>query len=150
MTTYIGFSTVMAQNRTDYNIETGFFKGVNPLKPLTPATKKFRLTDNALIVQDLINAFNIHHGSIAGKPWYGTKIWGYVFEPNDATSQVLLEEEIKRVINQDLRLILNSIEITTVENGVLIEVQIAFTPSNQVENLRILFDQSTNQAFLSS
>lgn len=147
MALYYGFSTINAHKQIDYQQETGFFRGVNTPKPILSGSKKFKLTDFELVIQDLINAFNIPQGSIAGKPWYGTKIWGYIFEPNDGRTAILIEEEIRRLIFEDPRLILNSIDMIVVENGMLIELQVAISPTNEVENIRILFDQNTNRAY---
>jgi phage baseplate assembly protein W len=150
MATYTGFSTVNAQTQTTYQVETGFFKGVNTPKPVMSNAKKFKLTDTDLIIQDLINALNIPQGSIAGKPWYGTKLWGFIFEPNDGQTQNMIDEEIKRIIFEDSRLILNTIDTTVLDNGVVIEIQLAISPTNQVENIRIFFDQATTRAYANS
>jgi phage baseplate assembly protein W len=150
MTTYTGFSTVNAQTQITYQVETGFFKGINTPKPVMSNARKFKLTDKDLIIQDLINALNIPQGSIAGKPWYGTKLWGFIFEPNDGQTQILLDEELKRIIYEDPRLILNTIDTTVLENGVVIEIQLAISSTNQVENIRIFFDQSTTRAYTNS
>ena len=71
MTTFIGFNTI------DQN-------------------KKFTLVDFALIKRDLLNAFNIRQGQLPGKPEYGTKIWDYVFENLDQSTEAAILTEKDR------------------------------------------------------
>jgi phage baseplate assembly protein W len=108
--------------------------------------KKFRLTDEQLILQDFINALNIQQGSKPGNPSYGTTIWTFAFEPNTPDMQFQLENEIRRVATQDPRLILNTITAYPQENGILIELEMAISPFNNVQALKLYFDQPTSAA----
>lgn len=146
MPTYIGFSTINASGPRSPDINSGVDGGVgSTVKPVIPG-KKFRLVDYPLVVQNLVNALNIHKGEKVGKPEYGTTLWSFVFEPNtfDVTTQ--LEAEIRRVAAQDPRLILNNVSVFPQENGILVEVEFAISPFNGAEQLSLFFDQQTSTA----
>lgn len=143
MALYTGFSTQrfnMPQRRQDAGGESGTI-----LQPMQIG-KKFKLTDEQLILQDFINALNIQQGSKPGNPSYGTTIWTFAFEPNTPDMQFQLENEIRRVATQDPRLILNSITAYPQENGILIELEMAISPFNNVQALKLYFDQPTSAA----
>lgn len=150
MSQYIGFSTINANKPRTTNAPTGIAGGVGTItQPVIPG-KKFRLTDQNLVVQDFINALNIRQGEKPGQPSYGTTIWNFVFEPNTQDVTFALENEIRRVATQDPRLIVNFIRSYPQENGLLLEVQIAIAPYNQAALLAVFFDSNTNTASILS
>jgi phage baseplate assembly protein W len=146
MPIYVGFSTQHVENvRT-----AGFTRGINSTIGNTDkgqrSGKKFRTVDEQLVIQDLINAFNIVQGQKPGKPDYGTSLWSFIFEPNTVDVRKELEYEISRIIGQDPRIILNSLQTTNSETGILIEIEMAVTPFNNPTELAVLFDQGTQTA----
>ena len=106
------------------------------------------LSDTQLVLQDFVNALNISQGQKVVQPGYGTTLWSFVFEPNTADVQFQLETEIRRVANQDPRLILNSIRAFPQENGILLELEVAVSPFNQAQLLGVFFNNATNTASL--
>jgi len=58
--------------------------------------KKFTMTDRELIKRDLLNALLIRSGTLPGRPEVGTKIWDYLFDPNDSLTSNNVETEIRR------------------------------------------------------
>lgn len=121
MTTFIGFSTI----------------GRN---------KKFTLVDFELIKRDLLNAFNIRQGQLPGRPEYGTRIWDFVFENlNQSTEQGILEE-VQRVAGGDPRIYLQSVNVYPQDNGILLELTITVVPTTNAEILSIFFDQIQRNA----
>jgi phage baseplate assembly protein W len=146
MPTYIGFSTQHVENvRT-----AGFARGINGTVSNTDKVqrsgKKFRTTDEQLVIQDLLNAFNIVQGQKPGKPDYGTTLWGFIFEPNTVDVRKQLEQEIARIAQLDPRIILNSIQTNNMESGILIQLELAISPFNNVTELSVLFDQGSKTA----
>lgn len=121
MTTFIGFNTIN-QN------------------------KKFTLVDFELIKRDLVNAFNIRQGQLPGRPEYGTKIWDYVFENLDQTTETVILEEIQRVCGGDPRIYLQSANLYPQDNGLLIDIEITVVPSNNSERFSIFFNQLDRNA----
>jgi phage baseplate assembly protein W len=148
MPTYIGFSTIGANEPKTTNASPGIDGGTGGvIKPTIPG-KKYRLVDEALVVRDFVNALNIQQGQKVGNPGYGSTIWSFVFEPNDAQTQFRLEEEIRRIANGDPRLIINTVKSYPQENGILLEVELAIAPFNNAEILNVFFNSLTNTATL--
>jgi len=129
-------------------LPAGLAGGVGSMvQPVIPG-KKYRLVDESLVIQDFINSLNIQQGQKVGNPGYGTTLWSFVFEPNTFDVQQQLETEIRRVANQDPRLILNTVSAFPQENGILIEVEMAVTPFNNAQTLSVFFNNSTNTAVI--
>jgi len=148
MPTFIGFSTIGANQPKTTNAKTGVDGGVGGIRKPINTGKKYRLVDEQLAVQDFVNALNIPQGQKVGQPQYGTTLWSFVFEPNTFDVQNRLEAEIRRVASLDPRLELNYVRAFPQENGILIEVELAVTPFNNPSQLSIFFDNNTNRAAL--
>lgn len=148
MAMYIGFSTINANKPRTTNASVGIDGGVGSLVATINPGKKYRLTDEALVLQDLVNAFNITRGEKVGQPEYGTLLWTFPFEQNDATTQFQIEDEIRRVVTADPRLILNTVKSYPQENGILVEVELAVAPFNTPQSLNLFFDNLNNSAYL--
>ena len=150
MSTYIGFSTVNANRPRTTNAPAGSSGGTGSMiYPIIPG-KKFRMVDAPLILRDFINALNINKGEKVGQPGYGTDIWSYIFEPNDADTQFRIQTEIQRVASSDPRLILNSVKSFVQQNGILLEVEVAIQPFNDASIINVFFNNITNQATLAT
>lgn len=149
MATYIGFSTINS-TATPYSLTDGFLveRDVNPVSIST--SRKFKKTDQELVILDFINALNIPQGQKPGNPAYGTSLWGYIFDQNDSQLIHIIDEEIRRVGSQDKRLILNSVTVLSVDNGVMVSIELAVQPFNEATKVDVFFDQSTNIATLVS
>lgn len=146
MALYSGFSTQRYNMTKDDSVRAGIDGGSGSITQPVQLGKKFKLVDEQLILQDFINAMNIPQGSKPGNPSYGTTIWTFAFEPNTPDMQYLLEAEIRRVATQDPRLLLNAINAYPQENGILIELELAVSPFNNVQALQLYFDQPTSTA----
>jgi phage baseplate assembly protein W len=109
---------------------------------------KFSLTDAELVVQNFVNALNIRIGTKVGQPGYGTRLWDFIFEPNNTPTQLEIENEIRRLASQDPRLQLAELITYTYENGILLEMQCAILPFNQPIAARISLSRATQTATL--
>ena len=148
MSTYIGFSTIGANQPKTTNASTGIDGGTGGIiKPTIPG-KKYRIVDEPLVIRDFVNALNIQQGQKVWNPGYGSTIWSFIFEPNDAQTQFRLENEIRRIANLDPRLIVNTVKSYAQENGILLEVELAIAPFNNAEILNVFFNSLTNTATL--
>lgn len=146
MPQYIGFSTQNANRPRSKNMRPGIDGGVGSIVNPVITGRKFRLVDEQLVVQDLINAFNIPQGSKVGQPGYGTTLWSFIFEPATTDTQFKIEAEVRRVIELDPRIIVNTVKTYPEEHGMLIEVELAVTPFNEAASLDIFFDNLTQTA----
>ena len=104
------------------------------------------LTDFALIKRDLLNAFNIRQGEMPGRPLVGTKMWDYVFDAQTPETSQLIREEVNRMVGQDPRVFVNSTNIFTQENGLLIELAVETVGNSTAETLSLFFDQTARSA----
>jgi len=148
MSTYIGFSTINANRPRTTNAPAGSSGGTGSMiYPIIPG-KKFRMVDAPLVLRDFINALNINKGEKVGQPGYGTDIWSYIFEPNDADTQFRIQTEIQRVASSDPRILLNSVKSFVQQNGILLEVEVAIQPFNDASIVNVFFNNLTNQATL--
>ena len=148
MSTYIGFSTINANRPRTTRALPGSSGGTGSmLQPIIPG-KKFRMVDEQLVLRDFINALNINKGEKVGQPGYGTDIWSYIFEPNDADTQFRIQTEIQRVASSDPRILLNSVKSFVQQNGILLEVEVAIQPFNDASIVNVFFNNLTNQATL--
>jgi phage baseplate assembly protein W len=147
MPTYIGYSSLDENSpRSVGRVNVDGTIGNLLTKPRVP--KKFRMTDEQLVVRDLINALNIKQGDKVGQPTYGTTIWSYIFEPNTDDVRVQIEEELRRLIAGDPRLILNVISVFQYNNGVQFEIEIAVAPFNNATQLKLDLNRGTGRAAL--
>jgi phage baseplate assembly protein W len=119
MPTYYGFSTV------------------NP-----SSQRSFRLTDNDLIIQDLLNSLNTRQGSRLMLPQEGCVIWELLYEPLTAALKQEITDNLIYIVGRDPRLNLLSVNLSdlTDQNTIVAELQVTFVATNQVDNLRIQFD----------
>lgn len=150
MPQYIGFSTINANKPRTTNSPIGDAGGPGTTAPGggLRTGKKYTLVDQQLVLRDFINAMNIPKGQKPGQPDYGTKLWSFVFEPNTYDVQAKLQEEIRRIAAQDPRLILNTVKASTIDNGILVEIQLAVAPFNNPTSVSIFFNPATNTANL--
>ena len=148
MPSYIGFSTIGANQPKSTNVPGGVDGGFGGIVRPIFTGKKYRLVDENLVIQDFVNALNIRQGQKVGKPGYGTTLWNFVFEPNTSDVQFRLENEIRRVASQDPRLELNSVKAFPQENGILIEVEMSVAPFNNAQFLNVFFDANSSRAIV--
>lgn len=148
MPQYIGFSTINANKPKTTNAPVGVDGGPGGILKSINTGKKFKLTDEQLVIQDFINALNIRQGQKVGNPGYGTTLWDFVFEPNTADVQFQLQNEIRRVASLDPRLQVDYLRAYPQENGILLELQVAVVPFNAATLLSVFFNSNTNSAVL--
>ena len=146
MATYNGFSTINANKPRSTDLTPGTGGGYGSTTQAVIPGKKFKLTNEQLVLQDFLNALNIQQGQKVGQPGYGTTVWSFIFEPNTADTQFQLQDEIRRVASSDPRIILNSVKAFPKENGILIEVELAIAPFNNAQLLSVFFNNLTNVA----
>ena len=148
MPQYIGFSTINADKPKTTNAPIGVDGGPGGILQSINTGRKFKLVDEALVIQDFVNALNIRQGQKVGNPGYGTTLWNFVFEPNTADVQFQLQNEIRRIASLDPRLQIDYIRAYPQENGILLELQVAITPFNAASLLSVFFNANTNTAII--
>jgi phage baseplate assembly protein W len=147
MATFTGFSTLLVNTpQNDYNFSGSGSTHSTVGRPLS--NRKYRVTDKDLIVRDLLNAFNIKQGDKPGMPSYGTTIWSYIFEPNTDDVRQEIETEVRRVVDQDPRITLESVSLYSSENTIVIEMEISFDQFSDFDKVSIALSTQTGTATL--
>jgi len=100
----------------------------------------YTLADFDLVKQDLLNHFNTRKGERVMLPEYGTIIYELLMDPLDTVTKSLILEDATRVIEEEPRVTLDSIELTELERSILVEAQVTYLPSGITEELAIQFD----------
>jgi phage baseplate assembly protein W len=118
MTTYRGFSTLQS-------------------------AKKYSLTDFELARQDLLNYFSIRRGDKLMQPNFGTVIWDMLFEPLTEDVQQIITADITRIVSYDPRLAVGQVAVLQQDAGFLIQLTLAYVPTNQSATINLNFDRNT-------
>lgn len=105
--------------------------------------KNYVLTDFELARQDLINYFNIRRGEKLMQPTFGSIIWDQLFEPLDEATQQLITADVTKIVSYDPRLSVGQVAVTQEDHGFLIQLTLAYVPTNQQTTLMLMFDRNS-------
>jgi phage baseplate assembly protein W len=105
--------------------------------------RKFTLTDFELVKQDIFNHFSIKKGEKLMNPKFGTAIWDTLFEPFTDEIREIIASDIKTVVDYDPRVDATDIRVTEYEHGILIELDLRYVLTNQVDAMSIRFNRES-------
>ena len=108
-------------------------------------SKKFSVTDFELAKRDLMNYFEIRKGEKLMQPSFGTVIWDMLFEPLTEDTQQVITDDITRIIGYDPRLSVGQVAVTQQDNGFLIQITLAYIPTDQTETIALNFDRNSKK-----
>jgi phage baseplate assembly protein W len=103
--------------------------------------RKFSLNDFELVKQDLFNHFHIRKGEKLMNTNFGTIIWDLLYEPFTDSVRDAIEEDIKKIVGYDPRLVAENITVTEFTDGIFIELNVRYTITNQLTKLTMQFDR---------
>lgn len=106
--------------------------------------KKFRLTDYELVKRDLINHFYIEKGQKLMNPEFGTIIWKMLYEPLTEDVKSVIVEDVRTIVNYDPRLRVDNVLLDEFDHGLQIQIDLTFLPGNFVDSLTLEFNSNTN------
>jgi hypothetical protein len=72
-----------------------------------------------------------------------------LFEPLTEETKAILVEDIKRIVNYDPRINVNGVIIDQLENGLQIQVELLYLPTNMSDQLTLVFDNQSNSLSVS-
>lgn len=101
----------------------------------------WKLTDIELVKQDLINEFQTRKGERLRRPNFGSIIWDMMFEMLTDENRIIIEEDVRRIVERDPRTTTTSIEVTEFEYGYRINVLLDYVGSDIPVPLEVTFDQ---------
>jgi phage baseplate assembly protein W len=105
--------------------------------------KKYGLTDFELARQDLLNYFQIRKGDKLMQPEFGTVIWDLLFEPLTEDIQTIITNDITRIVSYDPRLQAGQVSVLEQGNGFLIQITLAYVPTNQTATINLNFNRDS-------
>lgn len=99
----------------------------------------FDLNDVQLIEEDLLNELFTVQGERLHMPEFGTRIPLLIFEPNDAETQAIIEEDIRAVVDRDPRVKLEALSVLPAEdkNALIAIAKLNYLEFNIVRDLSI-------------
>lgn len=111
----------------------------------------FGISDNDLIVQDLLNYLSIRKGEKLHNPQFGSIIWSRLFDPLTPALKTEIKNDIDRIIAYDPRF--NVVTQTVVQEspdgrGLVLNFSLSFATDNKIANLQVLFDKNSNQLYV--
>jgi len=113
------------------------YRGFSTAKWLEDGT--LSLPDIEVIKQDLQNHIFTRLGERVMQPSFGTRIPDLAFEPNDAETVSIIQEDIAKVINFDPRVEMIALNVMpfTDNNAIIAIVNVLYVEFNVTEELNI-------------
>jgi len=99
----------------------------------------FTLKDIELAKRDLLNHFYTRKGERLGEPEFGSIIQDLVFEPLDDRTVNAVEDDVRDVVANDPRWILNTLNITTGQHTIECVLNLTYKPDSTPDELYLKF-----------
>ena len=103
--------------------------------------KNFRLTDQELVIRDLLNHIYTLRGERVMMPGFGTRIPLLAFEPLDQTTLTAVEEDLRAVVDYDPRVQLLDIAVLALpdNNAITAVLDLKYIELNLTNTLHLEF-----------
>ena len=98
------------------------------------------LYDQELIKRDILNEFETPKGSLDYDPEFGSIIEELVFDLQTPENQMLIENEIRRILEKDIRIEILSLKVYELNHVYEADVQIRFGDVKEV-TFKLEFDK---------
>jgi phage baseplate assembly protein W len=99
--------------------------------------------DFDLATQDLLNHFNTRRGERVMMPEFGSIVWELLFDPLDDQTVRLITDDVRKIIKNDPRWLLQDVAVSEGPNALNIEVTVTYVPSNQTVILPLTYNKGT-------
>jgi phage baseplate assembly protein W len=103
-----------------------------------------QLVDLKLVEQDLLNHFNTKKNERVMMPGWGCGVWDYLFEPLDNVRNDIVYEA-EKVVAADPRVQLQSIDVSELDHGIRITMQLYYVPFNAIGTFSVNFDRRSQE-----
>jgi phage baseplate assembly protein W len=100
--------------------------------------------DLDLARQDLLNQFNTKFGERVMLPKFGTIIWDLLFDPMDANTIRQIKDDVVRIISEDPRWSIQTVDINEGINSIDIRVTVTYRPTDETITLPLTYDKGTD------
>ena len=106
----------------------------------------FTLENLELAKQDMLNSFHTRRGERVMRPDFGSIIFDLLFEPFDDDTKQAVVEDAQRLIDQDPRFELVSIDVRELEHTLRLDIVLRYIPLDVVDSLAIEYDRQNIEA----
>lgn len=97
------------------------------------------LQDSELAKRDLLNHFYTRKGERLGEPEFGSILPDLVFEPLDDFTVGLVEDDVREIVLNDPRWILNDMDVQTENHSITCVVNLTYKKTSTPEELYLKF-----------
>lgn len=94
---------------------------------------------------DLMNHFMTRKGERVMAPEFGSIVWDVLFDPLTPELIQLINEDVINIIKSDPRFRLQDINVSEVESGLILSVDVYYYPKDIVDTLTITFDKNAQE-----
>jgi len=127
---------------------TTLYRGFSTIsRPFGP----YSLTDNDLIVQDLLNNLSIRKGEKLMNPDFGCIVWDRLFDPLTEGLKLEIVTNVETIIKSDPRLAFVKdiiLQESPDGHGILLDFTVKFSYTDQSANLSLKFDSQSQKLAL--
>jgi phage baseplate assembly protein W len=127
---------------------TTLYRGFSTIsRPFGP----YGLTDNDLIVQDLLNNLSIRKGEKLMNPDFGCIVWDRLFDPLTEGLKLEIVTNVETIIKSDPRLAFVKdiiLQESPDGHGILLDFTVKFAYTDQSANLSLKFDSQSQKLAL--
>jgi len=102
------------------------------------------LYDINLAKRDLLNHFYTKQGERVMAPLFGSKIWEYLFEPMTSDLVKKVQDDVIRVISQDPRWKLLSVDVSSSDHQLLVRIISEYVPDTTEQEILLAFDRNVS------
>ena len=121
-----------------------YFVGFNTVdQPLPP----YSLTNIELVKRDINNEFATPMGARVMLPNFGSRIPEFLFDPFDEVTKNLIIEDAVRVVQNDPRVELVSIDVFQEEQALTIVMILLFKPESITDSMFVTFTLKDRETF---
>lgn len=103
------------------------------------------LYDMELAKADLMNHFMTRKGERVMAPEFGSIIWDVLFDPLTPELIQLINEDVLTIIKSDPRFRLQDINVSEIESGLILSVDVYYYPKDIIDTLTITFDKNAQE-----
>ncbi len=114
-----------------------FFRGLTTVNRNKPP---YSAVNFELVKVDLLNHFNTRLGERVMLPNFGSRIYDLLMDPLDDQTREEIRNDVIRIIDADPRVILNDMQLTENEHGIILELQLMYAPTGDVEEINVQFE----------
>lgn len=109
-------------------------------------SKNPKVYDTEIVKQDLLNYLNTRKGERVMNPSFGTIIWDVIFDPLTDVIKEEIRNDLGKILNSDPRFIPLNVNFYEREHGLIIEITVEYSNTDQTETLIINFDKDKGLA----